>query len=330
MLVNMKRALITGILGQDGAYLAQFLLGKGYRVYGVSRRYSHTNTQNLDALNITQDIFFLEGDLTDKESLLRALSADAFDEIYNLGAQSFVSSSWPMAEYTTHTNALGPLYVLDYLVNNKSIKLYQASTSEMFGNSHTNGLQNENTPFAPRSPYGVAKLYAHEMVKVYRDEYGLFACNGILFNHESPLRGEQFVTQKIATGLARITMGLQKTIELGNLDARRDWGYAGDYVEAMWLMLQQNVPNDYVIGMGENHTVREFLDIASQRVGIHNWKDYVVTIPSLKRVNEVHSLKADPVKATNKLGWKPKTSFEQLVNMMVDHALVRAQAEKKS
>jgi len=321
-----KTALITGILGQDGPYLAKLLLEKGYRVYGMIRRYSNPNFENLDFLGITDKVEYVEGDMTDEASLLNLIRTIRPNEVYNLAAQSFVGSSFDQAKLTTEINALGPLYILNAIKYfSPTSKFYQASTSEMFGLQHTNGYQDEKTPFHPRSPYGVSKVYAYWITVNYREAYGIFTCNGILFNHESPLRGIQFVTRKITDGVARIKFGLSKELRLGNLEAKRDWGFAGDYVEAMWLMLQQNNPDDYVVGTGENYSVKDFVKLAFAYVGIKDWQRYVKIDPQFKRPAEVPNLCASPKKVFEKLGWRPKVSFEELVKMMVDADIKRVQ-----
>jgi len=319
-----KSALITGILGQDGPYLADFLLRKGYKVYGLIRRYSNPNFSNLDYLNVTNKVDYVEGDMNDEASLLNLIRGLHPDEVYNLAAQSFVKASFEQAKLTTEVNSLGPLYLLNAIkFFSPTTKFYQASTSEMFGLQHTNGYQDEKTPFHPRSPYGISKVYAYWMAVNYRESYGLFTANGILFNHESPIRGIQFVTRKITDGVAKIKRGLVKELRLGNLDAKRDWGFAGDYVEAMYLMLQQKNPDDYVVGTGKSHSVREFVEAAFKSVGINNWKKYVVIDPQFKRPAEVPNLKAKADKARKNLGWKPKLSFPELVEMMVKADLKR-------
>ncbi|PIZ68914.1 GDP-mannose 4,6-dehydratase [Candidatus Roizmanbacteria bacterium CG_4_10_14_0_2_um_filter_36_35] len=319
-----KTALVTGILGQDGPYLAKFLLKKGYKVYGLIRRYSNPNFSNLDYLNVTNDVDYVEGDMNDEASLLNLIRGLHPDEVYNLAAQSFVKASFEQAKLTTEVNSLGPLYLLNAIkFFSPTTKFYQASTSEMFGLQHTNGYQDEKTPFHPRSPYGISKVYAYWMAVNYRESYGLFTANGILFNHESPIRGIQFVTRKITDGVAKIKRGLVKELRLGNLDAKRDWGFAGDYVEAMYLMLQQKNPDDYVVGTGKSHSVREFVEAAFKSVGINNWKKYVVIDPQFKRPAEVPNLKAKADKARKNLGWKPKLSFPELVEMMVKADLKR-------
>lgn len=321
-----KTALITGILGQDGPYLAKFLLEKGYKVYGLMRRYSNPNYSNLDYLGVTHEVDFVEGDMTDEASLLNLVRTLRPTEIYNLAAQSFVKASFEQAKLTTEVNSMGVLYFLNAIkFFSPTTKFYQASTSEMFGLQHTNGYQDESTPFHPRSPYGVSKVYSYWLTVNYRESYGLYTCNGILFNHESPIRGKQFVTRKISDGVAKIKLGLEKELRLGNLDAKRDWGFAGDYVEAMYQMLQENSPDDYVIGTGQSHSVRDFVQAAFKTVGISDWQKYVVIDPQYKRPAEVPSLKAKPDKAKRKLGWKPKVSFDKLVEMMVIADLKRYQ-----
>lgn len=319
-----KTALITGILGQDGPYLAKLLLAKGYKVYGMVRRYSNPNFENLDYLGITDKVEYVDGDMTDESSLNQLIRTLRPDEVYNLAAQSFVGDSWTMAKLTTEVNALGVLYLLNAIkLFSPTTKFYQASTSEMFGLQHTNGYQDEKTPFHPRSPYGISKVYAYWMTVNFRESYGVFACNGILFNHESPIRGLQFVTRKITNGVAKIKLGLAKELRLGNLEAKRDWGFAGDYVEAMHLMLQQKNPDDYVVGTGESHSVKEFVELAFEYAGIKDWRKYVVIDPRFKRPAEVPALKANPKKAFEKLGWKPRVSFKKLVKMMIEADLER-------
>jgi GDPmannose 4,6-dehydratase len=317
----MKKALITGVTGQDGSYLAEFLLAKGYEVYGIIRRSSSFNTGRID--HIYQDqhdpnphLRLVYGDLNDASSLNRIIRDVAPDEIYNLGAQSHVRVSFDIPEYTGEVTALGAVRLLEAIREAEiQTKFYQASSSEMFGNAPA--PQSENTPLLPRSPYAAAKVYAHWMTSTYRDGYGLFACNGILFNHESPRRGETFVTRKITKAVARIHAGRQQKLFLGNLDARRDWGYAGDYVEAMWLMMQQDKPDDYVIATGETHSVRDFLDEAFGRLNM-DWKKHVEIDPRYYRPAEVDLLLGDASKAKDKLNWKPKVRFRELVHMMVD------------
>ncbi|MCL4374573.1 GDP-mannose 4,6-dehydratase [Patescibacteria group bacterium] len=321
-----KTALITGILGQDGPYLARLLLEKDYKVYGLVRRYSNPNFSNLDFLGITDRVEFVDGDMTDESSLINVLKNVRPEEVYNLAAQSFVGGSWDQAKLTTEVNAVGVLYLLNAIKSLSPLtKYYQASTSEMFGLGNTNGYQDEATPFHPRSPYGVSKVYAYWMTVNFRESYRLFTCNGILFNHESPIRGIQFVTRKISDGVARIKLGLKKELRLGNLDAKRDWGFAGDYVKAMHLMLQHDQPDDYVVGTGENHSVREFVEKAFSAAGISDWKKYVVIDPRYKRPAEVPDLKAKPDKAHRVLKWQPEASFDALVKMMVEADLQRLQ-----
>jgi len=319
-----KTALVTGILGQDGPYLAKLLLGKGYKVYGMIRRYSNPNFDNLNYLGITNKVEYIEGDLSDESSLISIIKNIRPDEVYNLAAQSFVGSSWTQATLTTEINALGVLYLLNSIKYfAPTSKFYQASTSEMFGTEQTNGYQDEHTPFHPRSPYGIAKVYAYWMTVNFRESYNLFTANGILFNHESPLRGIQFVTRKITDGVAKIKLGLSNELRLGNLEARRDWGFAGDYVEAMYMMLQQEKPDDYVVGTGESHSIKEFLEKAFAATGLNDWEKYIVIDPRFKRPAEVPLLKARPEKAMKILNWKPKMSFDNLVKLMVEADLER-------
>jgi GDPmannose 4,6-dehydratase len=324
-----KTALITGILGQDGPYLAKTLLEKDYTVYGMMRRYSAPNFENLDYLGITKDVELIEGDLIDESSLINIFKNIRPDEVYNLAAQSFVGSSWEQAKLTTEVNALGVLNLLNATKYfSPTAKFYQASTSEMFGVEHRDGFQNEETPFHPRSPYGVSKVYGYWITINYRESYGLFTVNGILFNHESPIRGINFVTRKITDGVAKIKHGLASELHLGNLDAKRDWGFAGDYVEAMYLMLQQEKPDDYVVASGETHTVREFVETAFAAAGVDNWEKYVVIDPRYKRPAEVPALRGDATKVKTKIGWEPKVSFKELVEMMVQADLKRYSVKK--
>ena len=315
----MKTALITGINGMDGSHLADLLLEKGYEVFGMERRCSspnRTNTKHLEG-----KITFLHGDLTDQNSLLRCLKESQPDEVYNLGSQSFVGESWNTPEQTSDVTGLGVLRMLEAIREyGESVRFYQASSSEMFGRMVENPAK-ESTPFYPRSPYGVAKLYGHWITKNYRESYDMFACAGILFNHESERRGIEFVTRKITEGVARIHLGLQDKIILGNLDAKRDWGYAPDYCEAMWLMLQQDIPDDYVIATGETHSIRDFLDIAFNNIGEGSWERYVGQDPRYMRPAEVDVLRGNSTKAQTELGWKPKTSFKELVEKMVNNDL---------
>jgi GDPmannose 4,6-dehydratase len=310
-----KRALITGITGQDGSYLAEFLLGQGYEVIGVLRRSSTVNFERI--AHIQDRIELPQGDLLDEASLIHILNEFRPDEVYNLAAQSFVQTSFFQPVLTGETTALGVTRVLDAIrIVDPAIRFYQASSSEMFGKVQA-VPQIESTPFYPRSPYGVAKLYGHWITVNYRESYGLHASSGILFNHESPRRGHEFVTRKITHAVARIKLGLQEELRLGNLDAQRDWGFAGDYVEAMWLMLQQDEPDDFVIATGETHSVREFCQVAFDHVGL-KWDDHVVIDERFMRPAEVELLIGDPAKAADKLGWHPKTPFRDLVTSMVD------------
>lgn len=312
-----KRALITGINGMDGSHLADFLLTKGYTIYGVERRSSTKNRTNTKHLE--DQITFLQGDLTDQNSLLRCLKESNPDEVYNLAAQSFVGESWNTPEHTSEVTGLGVLRILEAIREfNPNIKFYQASSSEMFGRMVENPAS-ETTPFYPRSPYGVAKLYGHWITKNYRESYNMFACSGILFNHESERRGIEFVTRKISDGVAKIKLGLADHISLGNLDAERDWGYAPDYVEAMWLMLQQDTPDDYVIATGVKHSIRDFLDAAFKHIGIARWESYIKQDPRFMRPAEVDVLRGDYTKAKTQLNWEPKTTFTELVEKMVNN-----------
>ncbi len=322
-----KVALVTGITGQDGSYLTELLLSKGYNVCGIVRRSSSFNTGRID--HLYQDphlrgsrIRLIFGDLTDGSSLNQILKTVKPAEIYNLAAQSHVRVSFDIPEYTAEVTALGTIRLLDAIKESKiETKFYQASSSEMFGKARETP-QTEKTPFHPRSPYAVAKVYAHWITVNYRESYDIFACNGILFNHESPRRGRTFVTRKIAEGAVRIKLGMQDKLFLGNLDAKRDWGYAGDYVEAMWLMLQQPKPDDYIIATGKNYSVREFLDEAFRYLDL-DWNKYVEIDPRYFRPSEVDSLLGDASKARKNLGWKPKVNFKQLVQMMVDAEMER-------
>ncbi|NTV51529.1 MAG: GDP-mannose 4,6-dehydratase [Candidatus Firestonebacteria bacterium] len=315
-----KVALITGITGQDGSYLAEFLLAKGYRVFGAVRRNSTENFERIE--HIKRNLELLEVDLLDQMSILNAVKASRAGEVYNLAAQSFVPTSWDQPILTGEFTALGVTKVLEAIRTvDPKIHFYQASSSEMFGKVQE-VPQTEKTAFYPRSPYGVAKVYGHFITVNYRESYKLFAVSGILFNHESPRRGKEFVTRKVTDAVARIKLGLQKTLLMGNLDARRDWGFAGDYVRAMWLMLQQPKPQDYVIATGVNHSVKDLLRIAFAHVGL-NWQDHVKIDPKLIRPAEVEHLLGNPAKARRELGWKLEVSFEQMIRMMVDSDLKR-------
>ncbi len=311
----MKTALITGINGMDGSHLADFLLEKDYIVYGMERRTSYPN--RLNTKHLEGKIAFVNGDLTDQNSLLRCIKECDPDEIYHLAAQSFVGESWNTPEQTGDVTGLGALRMLEAIREyGKEIKFYQASTSEMFGRMVENPAR-ETTPFYPRSPYGVAKLYGHWITKNYRESYDMFNVSGILFNHESERRGIEFVTRKITDGVAKIKLGLSDYITLGNLDSKRDWGYAPDYVECMWLMMQQDSPDDYVIATGKAHSIREFLDVAFSCIDIQDWSKYIKHDSRYMRPAEVDVLCGDSSKAREKLGWKPNTSFEEMVNIMV-------------
>jgi GDPmannose 4,6-dehydratase len=310
----MRTALITGITGQDGSYLAELLLEKGYEVYGLVRRLSTPNQSRID--NIVDRLVLLEGDLTDQSSLNVAMQTAMPDEVYNLAAQSFVATSWNQPVLTGDVTGLGVVRVLEAVRHLcPTARFYQASSSEMFGTA-LQPLKNETTPFHPRSPYAVAKVYGHYTALNYRESYGLFCCNGICFNHESPRRGIEFVTKKISDGVARIHHGRAKELRLGNLEVKRDWGFAADYVKAMWLMLQQDEPDDYVVATGVSHSVKEFAELAFNAVGL-NWEDYVIVDERYLRPAEVPDLRGDALKARTKLGWTPDTSFEELVRMMV-------------
>ncbi|HHD82824.1 MAG TPA: GDP-mannose 4,6-dehydratase [Bacteroidetes bacterium] len=346
----MKRALITGITGQDGAYLAEFLLGKGYEVHGIKRRASSFNTARVDHLYKDpheKDVrFFMHyGDLTDATNLIRIIQEIQPEEIYNLAAQSHVMVSFETPEYTANADALGSLRILEairILKLEKKTRFYQASTSELFGKVRE-VPQNENTPFYPRSPYGVAKLYSYWITINYREAYGMYACNGILFNHESPIRGETFVTRKITRAMARIKLDLQECLYIGNLDAKRDWGHAADYVEMQWLMLQQEEPDDFVIATGKQHSVKEVIETAGKQLGIsirwegngveekgineENNKMIVAVDPGYFRPTEVDNLLGDASKAREKLGWEPRISFGQLISEMVDEDMKEAQKD---
>ena len=319
----MPRAFVTGITGQDGRHLAEFLHGKGYDIYGMVKGQNNPRAQS-----VVDELPFVElvpGDLADLPSLVAALELSQPDEVYNLGAISFVALSFNQAELTANLTGLGVLRMLEAVrmiggTHDNPIRFYQASSSEMFGKVRETP-QTESTPFHPRSPYGCAKVFGHDIVVNYRESYGLFACSGILFNHEGPRRGIEFVTRKVTNAVARIKLGLQHELVLGNLDAKRDWGYAGDYVKAMWLMLQQDQPDDYVIATGETHSIEELVERAFAEVEIDNWRDYVRQDPKFFRPAEVDLLIGDPSKARDQLGWKPEVSFGELVSMMVQSDL---------
>ena len=323
-----RRALITGITGQDGLYLGELLAAKGYEVFGMVRGQSNPKIELVE--KHIPSIQLVEGDLRDLPSLISAIEISEPHEVYNLGAISFVGLSWKQAELTGEITGMGVLRMLEAIRiqtqgHMDTIKFYQASSSEMFGKVRETP-QREGTPFHPRSPYGVAKTFGHYMTQNYRESYGAFACSGILFNHESPMRGTEFVTRKVTRAVARIALGLQPSVSLGNLDSSRDWGFAGDYVQAMWAMLQQDEPDDYVVATGETHTIRELLDIAFRRIGVADWDQHVVMDPRFLRPAEVDLLIGDASKAREKLGWEPTVNFTELVEMMVDADLEREKA----
>lgn len=317
-----KRALITGITGQDGAYLSRLLVDKGYQVFGLLARRATSTTWRLDYVGTSDSVVLLDGDLSDLSSLLRVVEQAGPDEIYNLGAQSFVATSWNQPLLTAEVTGVGTVKLLEAVRTiNPKIRFYQASTSEMFGKIQE-PIQTEKTPFYPRSPYGVSKLFAHWSTVNYRESFDLFACSGILFNHESPLRGLEFVTRKITDGVAQIKVGKKERLALGNLEAQRDWGFAGDYVEAMWMMLQQDEPQDFVVASGRSNSVREFCEMAFAAADL-DYRDYVVTDPRFLRPAEVEVLQGDATLAREKMGWEPKTTLEELVKMMVEADLAR-------
>ena len=314
----MKNALIFGVTGQDGAYLSKFLLDKGYNVFGTFRRTSHKCFESLDQLQIFDQVNRIKADVTDASSIQSAIRQSQPDEIYNLAAQSFVGASFQQPILTADITAIGTLRVLDALKENASdAKFYQASASEMFGNSP--GIKNENSAFKPRSPYGAAKVFAHQIANHYREAYNIFACCGILFNHESSFRGIEFVTRRISWNLARIKFKKIEKFTLGNIHARRDWGFAGDYVESMWLMLQQDKPDDYIVATGESHSVEEFLTLASEYAGLGDWHDFVEIDESNMRPTDIDELIGDSSKAREQLGWKPKMKFNDIVKHMVEY-----------
>jgi GDPmannose 4,6-dehydratase len=321
----MKTALITGFPGQDACYLASLLLDKGYTVYGTVKRYTCPDYSNMEYLALfNKGLKLITCDITDIGSIFEALEESNPDEFYNLAAQSFVGSSWQLKHTTTQVNAVGPMNCLEAIKQfNPNIKFYQASTSEMFGNANIDGKQTENTPFMPRSPYGIAKLFSYHITKNFRESYGMFACTGILFNHESPIRGVEFVTRKITMGVARIAKGNINKIVLGNLDAERDWGFAGDYVSAQWMMLQQDTPKDYIIASGRKHSVADVCQLAFARIGINDWRNHVEVSNDFVRPAEVDILVADPSRAMIELGWQPTMIFEDLINLMVDEDIKR-------
>lgn len=313
------RALISGFPGQDACYLAELLLDKGYDVYGIIKRYSVPNYSNLDFLSLRErGLKLITADVTDIGSLFDAIEISQPDEVYNLAAQSYVGSSWRLAFTTSQVDAMGPLNFLEVIKRvNPKIKFYQAATSEMFGNNSTNGVQTEETAFMPASPYGVAKLYGFHITRNFRESYGMFACSGILFNHESPLRGIEFVTRKVTDGVAQIYHGKNDTIKLGNLDAERDWGHAEDFVRAQWMMLQQDKPEDYIVATGVKRSIRDLCRVAFEAANIDNWEKYVVSDPEFIRPNDLVSLHASSDKAKKELGWTPEWTFEKMITDMV-------------
>ena len=321
----MKRiAFVTGMTGQDGPYLAKHLLEHDYKVYGLVKRYSNPNLSNLSYLGIEDDVELITGDITDDANMNHLMKSLRPNEFYNLAAQSFVGASWELNKQTSEVNAIGVLNILNAIVgHNPTTKFYQASTSELYGNANTDGTQDENTPFHPRSPYGVSKLYAYWMTVNFRESYSIHASNGILFNHESPIRGKEFVTRKVTDGVARIKLGLAKKLTLGNLDARRDWGFAGDFVEAMYQMVQQDEPGDYVVCTGVQHSIRELLTHAFETAGITDWEHYIESDPRFKRPAELHALHGSYAKSEKVLGWKPTTSFKDMVALMVNEDIKR-------
>jgi GDPmannose 4,6-dehydratase len=325
--MTSKVALITGITGQDGSYLAEFLLEQGYKVYGMVRRSSVDKFDRIE--HIMDKIELLQGDLLDQYSLTTVLQKTRPSEIYNLAAQSFVPTSWEQPVLTSEFTALGVTRLLEAIrLVDRSMRMYQASSSEMYGKVRETP-QTEMTPFYPRSPYGVSKVYGHYITVNYRESYGLFACSGILFNHESPRRGLEFVTRKVTDGVARIKLGMTDELRLGNLDAQRDWGFAGDYVKAMWLMLQQEEPDDYVISTGKTHSVRDLVQVAFTAAGL-DWEQYVKVDKAFLRPAEVDLLVGDPAKAKRKLGWEPQVSFEEMIKLMVESDLKRLTAQQKN
>ena len=321
----MKPAVVTGFPGQDACYLADFLLTKGYRVVGMMKRYTEPMWGNISYLDLINRGLFLEtGDVTDIGSLFDIVEKWQPEEFYNLAAQSYVGGSWRLAHVTSDVDAMGPLNCLEAIRRTrKDCKFYQAGTSEMFGNSHDGGWQRETTNMQPRSPYGVAKLYGYHITRNMRESYDMFACSGILFNHESPIRGIEFVTRKVTDGVARIVTGKGNKINLGNLDAKRDWGFAGDFVEAMWMMLQADTPKDYVCATGKCYSVRDLCKTAFTYAGITDWEDYIQINPDFVRPAELDFLRGDSTKMQEELGWKPKVNFEQLIHMMVDEDIKR-------
>ena len=327
----MKTALITGFPGQDACYLADFLLNKGYRVYGTMKRYTVPNYSNLLYLDLfNKGLELITADVTDVGSLFDAFDIAEPDEFYNLAAQSFVGDSWRLAHQTTQVDAIGPMNCLEVIKRiDPSVRFYQAGTSEMFGNSNVNGVQTEDTPYIPVSPYGIAKLHGFHNTRIYRESFDMFSCSGILFNHESPIRGIQFVTRKVTDGVAQIKTGAADKIKLGNLYAERDWGHAADFVEAQWLMLQQDTPQDYIISTGTKNSISDLCRVAFGAAGINNWEDYVVSDSKYIRPNELTTLHASCDKAKRELNWEPRWTFEDMIEEMVE-ADLRRYADKKS
>jgi len=321
---TQKKAVITGICGQDGPYLAALLLSKGYEVHGVTRQSTHTDIANLEYLGISREIVIHHIDICDIGAITDLIATEKPQEFYNLAAQSFVGSSWQLANVTSDINGTAVCSMLQAILRHTpETRFYQASTSELFGNS-SQSIQNEDTPLHPESPYAAAKLYAYWMTRIYRESFGLHASNGILFNHESPIRGENFVTRKITKGISQIVAGKQDFLELGNLESRRDWGFAGDFVEAMWLMTQNQHPDDYVVATGRTHSIRDFLDVAFRYVGIEDWSPFVKINPEYFRPSDVNFLLGDASKAKKQLNWKPRVDLHNLVQMMMENDLARA------
>jgi GDPmannose 4,6-dehydratase len=326
----MKKALVTGITGQDGPYLAKLLLEKDYQIYGLVRRQAVPRLDNLKYLGIDGQVEIIMGDMTDEVSLINIIKKIQPDEVYNLAGQSYVACSWEQPELTMDVNAMGVLNMLNALkIIKPDTKFYQASTSEMFGNSNEHGLQTEQTPFNPRSPYAISKLAAYWLANNFKESYGMFCCNGILFNHESPIRGREFVTRKISEGVAKIKLGLASEIRLGNLDSKRDWGFAGDYVDAMWRMMQYSKPDNYIVSTGETHSIKDFLEAAFRYVQIEDFDRYIQIDPRFQRPAELFVLQGRCDKAKTTLGWRPKVKFQELVEMMVDADLKRLSLNQK-
>jgi GDPmannose 4,6-dehydratase len=319
----MKKALITGITGQDGPYLARLLLEKNYQVYGLNHRRANQIFTNLNYLNIYDQINIIDGDLTDESSLGQIIKENKFDELYNMAAHSWIDHSWKFTKSMTEVNAIGVINILNSVKNfSPNTRIFQASSSEIFDSSTTNSI-NENSVIKPRNPYATSKLYAHWSVINYRDQYNMHCSNGIFFNHDSPLRGPEFLSRKITQGVARIKLGQAQSISLGNLDIHRDWGFAGDYMEAAWLMLQQETPDDYVIASGVTHSIEDILQVAFAYIAIDNWRDYIIQDPKFMRTKEAHKRCGDYTKARTKLNWSPKTDFVSMINNMVQEDIDR-------